>query len=131
MRIVLELYGPIASKKNRYRAVIGKSGNKKGKAQIVRDRKLNAKLEYLVQQVPRDAWDLRLLHPTITMQRFCPAESFNQDRDNILVALMDEVLVRTGIIHDDSDLYNNGDWHILKTQIADIHKVVLILETEE
>jgi len=65
------------------------------------------------------------------MQRFCPAESFNQDRDNILVALMDEVLVRTGIIHDDSDLYNNGDWHILKTQIADIHKVVLILETEE
>ncbi len=131
MRIELELFGNIPSKKNRYRAVIGKSGNKKGKAQIVRDRKLNAKLDYLVQQVDRSHWDLNLLHPTITMQRFCPVENFNQDRDGILVCLIDEVLVRTGILVDDNDLYNNGAWHILPTQIADAQKVVLILETNE
>ncbi len=127
MRIELEFFGAQVSKKNRYRAVVN---SKSGKAQLVKDRKLNAKLDYLVRQIPVEYFDLKLESPTITFQRYCPEVDLRQDRDNIFQSLLD-LLVRVQTLRDDSDLYNNGAWHILPTQIADAQKVVLILETNE
>ncbi len=125
MRIVLELFGNIPTVKDSYLPVM-----RKGKPALTKDRKLTAKLNYILEQIPREFWDLRLKDPEIVMQRFAPPGNQRRDRDGILTTLLD-LLVRAGILEDDSDLYNNGDWHILKTQIAEAQKVVLILETEE
>ncbi len=125
MRIVLEFYGNIPSVKDRYLPVM-----RKGKPALTKDHKLRAQLDYILQQISREWWDLRLRDPTIVMQRFAPKKNKRRDRDQILVTLLD-LLVKAGVLIDDSDLYNNGDWHILKTQIAEAQKVVLTLETEE
>jgi len=127
MRIELELYGKIPTVKDSYLPVM-----RKGKPALTKDRKLTAKLNYILEQIPREYWDLRLKHPEIIMQRFAPPENQRRDRDGMLTTILD-LLVRAGILVDDSDLYNNGDWHILKTQIIEgtPQKVLLILETAE
>ncbi len=126
MRIVLDFYGETPSVKNRYRAIV----NKKGKAQIVKDRKLSGKLNYLIDQIDRSLWDLKLVHPKITMQRFCPLANFNQDRDGVWTGVQD-LLVRVGLLAQDDDLHNNGLWTFLPTQVADAMRLEIILETEE
>lgn len=125
MRIELTLYGETPSTKNRYRAAV----NKKGKAYLAKDRKLSGKLNYLIQQIPVEYFDLKLRHPRITMQRFCPAALFSQDRDGIFTGLLD-LLVRTGVLEDDCDLHNNGEWRILPTQESVGPRVEIMLETE-
>lgn len=127
MKLVIELFGEVPSKKNQYRAVVKKSG----KAGLVKDRKMRAKYDYLVEQVPVEFRDLNLKHPRITIQRFCPLVNFSQDRDGIFTTILDEILVRLGIIEDDSDIYNNGQWVIESTKVADAAKLVITLETSE
>ncbi len=124
MRIELEIYGNIPTVKDSYLPVM-----RKGKPALTKDRKLTAKLNYILEQIPREVWDTKLKHPTITMQRYAPEQNQRRDRDGMLTTLLD-LLVRAGVLEDDSDLYNNGAWHILPTQIADAQKVVLILETQ-
>ncbi len=130
MRIELTLYGPIPSKKNQYRAIVRTTGKHKGKAALVKDRKLSSKLNYLVEQIDPEAWDLKLTHPRITFRRACPAENMNQDRDGMLTTLLD-LLVRLGIIADDSDLFNNGRWVIEPTIVSSELRVDLTLETDD
>lgn len=126
MRIELEFFGTIVTKKNNYRAVIKKTG----KAGLVKDRKLSEKLDYIVKQIPTEYFDLRLTNPAITMQRYCPPLGLMQDRDGILTTLLD-LLVRVGLLSDDSDLCNNGEWRIMPTMLANEYKTVLTLETKD
>src|SRR6266568_4422907 len=116
MRIELEIYGNIPTVKDSYLPVM-----RKGKPALTKDRKLTAKLNYILEQIPREVWDTKLKHPTITMQRYAPEQNQRRDRDGMLTTLLD-LLVRAGVLEDDSDLYNNGAWHILPTQIADAQK---------
>lgn len=127
MKIEIELFGQIPSKKNRYLAVIKKSG----KAGLVKDRKMRSKYDYLVEQVPVEYFDLKLKHPTITMQRYATADGFRQDRDGIATTIFDEILVRLGIIIDDNDLHNNGLWIFKPTQLSDAPRLCISLETPE
>jgi hypothetical protein len=140
-KIVLEFFGEVPNVKDSYRATIRKRkkpipGKPDVVAGIVKDRKLNAKLNYLIEQIPQELWDVRLLHPKITFERFCPMEYLTTgkgqslpDRSGSFVTLED-LLVRTKIIEDDGDLYNNGPWVIWPTRPSDCHKIVLTLETE-
>ncbi len=126
MRIELTFYGRVPSKKNQYRAVVRKTG----KAALVKDRKLTGKLNYLVEQIDRELWDLGLTHPAITFQKYCPVEEMNQDRDGQITCLLD-LLVRTGLLVDDSDLQNNGRWVIEPTIVSPEMRIDLTLETTE
>lgn len=131
MKIEIELFGLVGAKKNKYRAVVRKTGKHKGKAALVKDHKLRERFDYLVEQVPHEYWDLHLQHPKITMQRFCPIEGFNSDRDGCLTSILDEILVRLGIITNDDDLHNNGLWIIHPTQLSEETKLIITLEAEE
>ncbi len=128
MIIEIDLFGQIPSKKNRYLAVIKK---KTGKAGLVKDRKMRAKYDYLVEQVPTEYFDLQLKHPTITFQRYATADGFCQDRDGIATTIFDEILVRLGIIIDDSDIHNNGLWIFKPTQLSDAPRLRITLESQE
>ncbi len=124
MRVELTFYGPLVSKKNSYRAVVRK---KTGKAALVKDRKLTGKLNYLAQQIPVELWDLGMLNPSITMTR---TGDHKGDRDGAFTTLLD-LLVRTGVLVDDSDVYNNGHWEIYPTEPGVGLKTVLVLRTSE
>lgn len=153
MRIELEIFGPIPTVKDSYRAIVtkrkptiksaaadSKSANSKEDlvAKLVKDRRLNAKLNYIIEQIPPEVFDSGLLHPRITMQRFAPPEYFVaeqgrslSDRDGCFSTLLD-LFVRTGILRgSDSDRVNNGEWIIKPTIRSIAHRVLIILETDD
>ncbi len=143
MKIELEFFGPIPTVKDSYRAVVRKRKTPKpGKpdqiAQVVKDRKLNAKLDYLIEQIPREFWDLGLIHPNITMQRYAPAEYLEtdsgksmSDRDGAFSTALD-LFVRIGLLRgSDADPVNNGRWIIEPTKISAQMRFQFILESSE
>lgn len=107
-------------------------------AKLVKDRRLNGKLDYLVEQIPREYWDLRLLHPRITWQRFAPSADLSPEKQTTSLSdrsgawvTVEDLLVRLGILVDDSDLFNNGEWTFKPTLTSNEHRTVIVLETND
>lgn len=116
---VITFYGFVTlSKKNKYRAIQKRRKGTVGDsasdfyAKPVKDRKLSKKLMYLTEQVPKEYWGVRVLHPAITFRRFILAAEAGSDRTGIWQTLED-ILVYCQIIQDDSDIFNNGDIRLL------------------
>lgn len=97
--LVLELYGPIPSKKNSYKK---RSGRGRG---MFKDRDLQSKLDYLTLQIPAEARGLELVHPDVTIQFTVPDRG--RDRDNMVTSLLD-VLVLAGVLKNDNIASFNG-----------------------
>lgn len=97
--LVLELYGEIPSKKNSYKK---RSGRGRG---MFKDRDLQSKLDYLTLQIPAEARGLELVHPDMRIQFIVPDR--RRDRDNLVTALLD-VLVVAGVLKNDNIASFNG-----------------------
>lgn len=117
----LQLWGEVPSKKNAYTPRANGRGMFKSAA-------LDAKINYLLLQIPPELRGLKLLHPNITFSFTVPDR--RRDRDNMAQCLLD-AMVQAGVLANDNIASCNGRIVIEPAQIGDQFHTRITLEQRQ
>lgn len=113
IRLVLDLKVP--SKKNSY---IPKSGR------FIKPQSIRNFETACAFSIPNEYKNLKLRHPDIMISAAIPKTSWRSDRDNSATAILD-ILVKNGVLHDDSINHNNGILVLNPVTLSDTYQTIV------
>lgn len=124
------IYGKVPNVKDRYR--LGYSG---GKMRMFKDRQLAALLDSLAVQIPAELRNLHLKHPDLDVTFIVPMDNARDrpsrsDRDGMLTTILD-ILVRMGVIRDDSISVFNGTIILRPAQVGKDYKTIIRIQPSD
>jgi hypothetical protein len=116
--IIIELFGQIPSKKNRY------TPRKDGKG-MFKNSNLQTELDRLAMQIPGWARDFNLVSPDIQFQFY--VRNGRSDRDSAVTTILD-LLVEYGVLKNDTIASCNGTMTTHPAILADEWRTVVTLK---
>lgn len=121
--MILTFYGKSESKKNQ----LGQNPVTKKR---YNSKKVKDAINYFIQQIPPEAYDLKLEHPNVTYQFTVPFNSTGQDKDGLMTFVQD-ILKKVGVFRDDNIRWHNGHISIPPAILGDKDEYSCVVSINE